>query len=256
MILDDIVEAKREELAALKSSLPESELRARAADLPATRDFEASLKAPGTRVIAEIKKASPSKGIIREEFNPVDIASSYEEAGAAAISVLTESSFFMGSLGDLEAVSSAVSLPCLRKDFLFDPYQIFEARVAGADAVLLIAAMLETSQITDLIGQAVEVGLASLVEAHCAPEVEWALSAGATIIGINNRDLNTFKTEIATTLELAPSLPGGVTIVSESGINTVQDITRLKGVGVDAFLIGEALMREERPGDKLKEFMK
>lgn len=255
MILDEIVSSKREELEGARSKLAEAELRAMAGDRPSTRGFEEALRADGVRVIAEVKKASPSKGVIRADFDPVRIAHAYEDGGGAAISVLTEERYFQGSLDYLRSIGEEVELPLLRKDFLFDPYQLFEARVAGADAVLLIAAILEASQMADLIGLSTDLELDVLVEVHTLDELQKSLSAGAVIIGVNNRDLKTFKTDIKTTFSLVEHIPETCLKVSESGINTVDDIERLSSVGVDAFLIGEALMREDDPGKKLKELI-
>ncbi len=251
MILDDIVADKREELAELKRLVPLVELKAESRDKEPTRDFKGALTKDGVRIITEVKKASPSKGLIRADFDPVAIASIYEEYGAAAISVLTEKKYFQGDLKYLTDVKDAVSIPVLRKDFIFDPYQLFEARVAGADAILLIAAVLGRSELTDLLGQAGELGLSVLVESHSSDELQKTVGAGAEIVGINNRDLNTFKTDIATTEELVKEIPDGKVIVSESGINTAEDIRRLTDSGADAFLIGEALMREADIGKKL-----
>jgi len=258
MILDDIMAYKKVILAEAKKRLPAAKLMGRIAELDPPRPFYAALEhqMPGRhRIIAEVKKASPSKGVIRESFLPVDIARQYEAYGAAAVSVLTEDRFFMGSLEYLRQIRSAVSLPVLRKDFLFDPYQVYETREAGADALLLIAAVLEKEQLRDLISLAGEIGLSALVEVHTGDELEKSLVAGATVIGINNRDLQTFKTDIKTTLALIQSVPDDIIAVSESGLNTREDIASLRRSGIDAFLIGEALMRAPSPGLKLKDFL-
>lgn len=258
MILDRIVEHKKEVLAEAKKRFNYNFLEGLIKISPQVKDFAFALKkdiGSRNRIIAEVKKASPSKGIIREQFFPVEIAREYAANGAAAISVLTEEKFFLGSLDYMKEIKQAVTLPVLRKDFLFDPYQIYEARAFGADAVLLITAMLEKEQLQELQQAAHELSLSALVEVHTREELDVALSAGSLIIGINNRNLNTFKTDIATTLELIESIPEDRIVVSESGIRTIDDIIKLKNAGVDAFLIGESLMREESPGKKLREFV-
>lgn len=205
-------------------------------------------------VIAEIKKASPSRGLIRQDFDPETIARSYEKAGAAAISVLTDQTFFGGSLQDLTMVRRAVSIPVLRKDFIVDRYQLLESRVAGADAVLLIAAVLG-QELAEFLEMSRSLGLEVLVETHTEEEVLLALASGAPIIGINNRDLKTFEVNLRTTLDLAPLVPTDRVLVSESGIRDKQDLIRLAGAGVRAVLVGETLMRAEDPGQKLKELV-
>lgn len=226
--------------------------------MPATKGFKAALipsAAGRTRIIAEVKKASPSKGVIRVDFEPVKIARIYQEKGAAAISVLTEERYFQGSLDYLAAIRGEVAIPLLRKDFIVDPFQVYEARVAGADAILLIAACLDRAQMEDLAGLAAELGLDVLTEVHNHRELEKTLLVGAEIIGINNRDLHSFKTDIATTEKLLREIPSGKVVVSESGINTRADIDRLQAVGVHAFLIGEAMMREADIGAKLQSLL-
>lgn len=255
MILDEIMASKADELRGVKERVPLNELLSNLSDLPLTRDFAAALKAEGVNIIAEVKKASPSKGIIREDFDPVEIALAYEANGAAAISILTESAFFMGSLDFLDGIRERVALPLLRKDFIFDQYQLVEARVHGADAVLLIAAVLDDDSLKTLLEGAAELGLSTLVEVHNEMELERAVSSGAVVIGINNRDLKTFVTDIETTLRLIRLVPDDCVIVSESGINTRGDIESLKSAGAHAFLIGEALMREPLPGVKLAELL-
>lgn len=255
-ILDRIVDAKTERLVRSKTARPIDELISRVADSArrATRAaFAKALQFAGrTNVIAEIKHRSPSKGVIRENFDPVELAKDYVAGNAAALSVLCEEDFFGGSLSHLEAVRSCVSIPLLRKDFIFDSYQLYEAAATGADAILLIVALLDDSILPDLICLAGELGLDSLVEVHTAAEIERAESAGATIIGVNNRDLRTFETDLATSLRLRPLAPEGTILVSESGINTAADIQSLKSAGFDAFLIGEHLMRSPSPGGSLK----
>lgn len=262
-MLQEIIKNKAAELNDLKAT-PDFAEEARgtrdlAESLPPARDFTAAVSTAGgpaaTRVIAEVKKASPSKGVIREDFDPVAIACAYEANGAAAVSVLTDERYFMGSLEYLKAIRAEVALPLLRKDFIIDEYQVYEARAAGADAVLLIVAALELEALRELITLASSLGLAPLVEVHGEAEVETALNAGARIIGVNNRDLNTFRTDISTTERLAPMLPEGSVLVTESGINTPADIARLKKAGADAFLIGEALVREPDPGARLRELI-
>jgi indole-3-glycerol phosphate synthase len=258
-ILDTIVAAKRAELEAAKKKMPLPALEKRIRDLPAARDFSAALQGGRNgkiHIIAEVKKASPSKGIICEQFDPVDIARQYQDNGAAALSVLTEEKYFLGSLDYLQQIKEATEIPVLRKDFIFDPYQIFEARARGADAILLIAAMLEKGQLKNLLALCRRMSLASLFEVHDRKELETALELDADVIGINNRDLNTFKTDISTSLRLVKLIPRGKTIISESGLARREDILALQEAGVDAFLIGEAFMKENSPGDKLGELIK
>jgi indole-3-glycerol phosphate synthase len=255
MILDEIMASKRAELEGVKERVPLETLVEKLSGLDETRDFAAALKADGVRIIAEVKKASPSKGVIREDFDPVAIAKAYDANGAAAISVLTEMEYFMGSLDYMNLVKASVKIPVLRKDFIFDYYQLVEARVNGADAVLLIAAVLEAETLISLIEKSKELGLAQLVEVHSDLELEKAKSSGAEIIGINNRNLKTFKTDIETTKRLMEKVPDSAITVSESGINTGEDIRGLTEAGVDAFLIGEALMRDPDVGAKLRSFV-
>ncbi|MDR1468260.1 MAG: indole-3-glycerol phosphate synthase TrpC [Spirochaetaceae bacterium] len=227
MILDTIAASTRERLAQAKEKSA----------------FEAALRAPGLSFICEVKKASPSKGVIAEDFPYLRIAREYEEAGASAISVLTEPRFFQGSAAYLQEIARAVSVPCLRKDFIIDEYQIYEAKFLGAAAVLLICALLEEKQLAAFIALAESLGLAALVETHCETEVEAALNAGAKIIGINNRDLQTFTVDLDVTRRLTALIPGGIVKVSESGIHSPDDIKRVADSSVDAVLIGESLMR-------------
>jgi indole-3-glycerol phosphate synthase len=205
--------------------------------------FEDALKAPGLSFICEVKRASPSKGMIVEDFPYRDIAREYEEAGAAAVSVLTEPEFFKGSPAYLQEIAREVTIPCLRKDFIIDEYQIYEAKFLGAAAILLICALLEEKQLTAFISLAETIGLAALVETHREEEIETALKAGAKIIGINNRDLQTFTVDVGATPRLAKHIPAGIIKVSESGLQTPDDIKRVTDCGVDAVLIGETLMR-------------
>jgi indole-3-glycerol phosphate synthase len=243
-ILDRIVAYKREEVAAARRRVSEAELEARAAAAPASRDFRAALEAgPGIGVIAEVKKASPSAGVIRPDFDPVAIARAYAAGGAACISVLTDGPSFGGSLHDLEKVRGAVELPLLRKDFLLDRYQLLEARAAGADAVLLIAEILDDEALPRLLRQAGELGLQALVELYDRAHLPRVLAAGARLVGVNNRDLRTFAVRLEHTLELAKEVPAGVCLVSESGIRDGADVQRLRAAGVRAVLVGETLMR-------------
>jgi len=249
-ILDAIVRDKRDELARRRVTAPQAALEHQCRGLAPTRDFEAALLPPpgGIRLIPEVKKASPSRGVLAEDFDPVGLARVYAEHGAAAISVLTDEKYFQGSLDLLGAIRAAVETPLLRKDFVLEEYQLWESRAAGADAVLLIVAILEPARLRDLIRGAKEVGLAALVEAHTAAEVDAALSAGARVLGINNRDLRTFQTRIETTLELLPGLPPGPIVVSESGFVTGADVRRVVAAGAHAVLVGETLVRAfDRP---------
>ena len=255
MILDDIVAAKRKEIAVLKILLPFSELKAMVRRAPPTRDFIGAISGRRCAIIAEIKKRSPSRGLLAQGFNPRRLASVYETNGAAAISILTERRFFGGDAAHVVIVREAVSLPLLRKDFIIDPYQIHEARAIGADAVLLIAGLLDRRKLRRFIMLADELGLASLVEVHSRCELDKALAAGAGLIGINNRDLRTFTTDLAVSLEIAPHVPPGTVVISESGIISRKDIEILMEAGIHAFLIGEVLIRSEDAGEKLKEFL-
>ena len=263
-MLDKILADKQVEVADRKAGTSQKELAAVIRDLPAPRSFasaigdrQSEIRYPTSaiRLISEVKKASPSKGLIRADFDPVAIAKAYEAAGASAISVLTDEKYFQGKLEYLAAVHDAVGLPILRKDFIVDPYQVYEARAAKADAILLIVAALATEQLKNLMALAAELGMASLVEAHSPEELGRALEIGARIIGINNRNLQTFETRLETTLELAPRVPGDRILVSESGIFTRADVERLMAVGVDAILVGESLMREQDPGVKVRELL-
>lgn len=220
---------------------------------PPPRDFAAALRLPDRiAIIAEVKKASPSKGVLRRDFNPAALARTYAENGAAAISVLTERFYFLGDWRHLKSVRSAVDIPVLRKDFIFCEEQVTEARLLGADAILLIAAVLRDDQLKHLLEFAAQKGLQCLVEVHDERELQRAVSCGARIIGINNRDLRTFQTDISVTERLAPMVPEGCTIVSESGIHTPEDIQRVSKAGAHAVLVGEALVREGHPGEVLR----
>jgi len=256
MILDDIIAHKKEELSGTKRRSSLAEVKARAADAGPVRGFGKALSRSGAiRLIAEVKKASPSKGVIREDFDPVRIAQTYEKSGASCISVLTEEKFFQGRLEYLAAVRKAAGLPLLRKDFIIDEYQVYEARAAGADAILLIAACLEKNQMAEYLGIAGQLGLDALVESHTYRELDKALLAGATLVGINNRDLSTFTVSLDTTLDLLKDIPDDRIVVSESGIKTRDDVVKLEKAGVDAVLVGEGLMREKDIGKKMKELL-
>jgi indole-3-glycerol phosphate synthase len=249
-VLDRIVAVKREEVAALAGR--RAELKARALAAPAARGFAASLVAgDAVRVIAEMKRRSPSAGWIREGADAAAMAAAYEAAGAAALSVLTDASFFGGTLADLAAVRARVSLPLLRKDFVIDEVQVHEARAAGADAVLLIVRILADEALAALLGAAAACGLDVLVEAHDAAELERALAAGARLVGINSRDLATFHTDLAVAHRLAAGVPGDVILVGESGIRDAADVAGLAAAGFDAILVGEHLMRSADPGAAL-----
>jgi indole-3-glycerol phosphate synthase len=255
MILQKIVENKREELARQKEILPLGELRQMLADRPPTRDFGGAIRNRDCAVIAEVKRSSPSKGRIREDFDPVGIAGIYEDNGASAISILTERKFFEGRAAYIPQIGRTINLPLLRKDFIIDPYQINETRVLGADALLLIARILEAGELRDFIGLASELGLAALVEVHDEADVEKAISSGARIVGINNRDLQTFRTDLAVSIGLVRQIPKAITVVSESGINSRGDIEKLMVAGIRAVLVGESLMREKDIGKKLRELL-
>jgi indole-3-glycerol phosphate synthase len=244
-ILDKIVESKRREVEAAKQEIPERELRARAADAPTPRPFQSALAASGPiKLIAEIKKASPSKGVIRNDFHPVQIARVYEQHGAACISVLTDEPFFQGSLEYLRAVRQAVALPVLRKDFILDPYQVWEARAAGADAVLLIAECLSGAQLTRLHDVITQLHMAALVEFYEPANLPSVLDAGATLIGVNNRDLRTFQTDLQHTIRMRERIPEDRLVVAESGIHHRQDVRLLQQAGIHAMLVGERLMAD------------
>ncbi|MEX2963940.1 indole-3-glycerol phosphate synthase TrpC [Microbulbifer sp. TYP-18] len=256
-ILTEVVERKWQEVAERIRSCPLPEIRARALDQPPTRGFvqaiEARLAAGQAAVIAEIKKASPSRGVIRENFIPAEIATSYERGGAACLSVLTDVDFFQGADAYLQQARAAVRLPVLRKDFTVDPFQVYEARAIGADCILLIAACLEDAQMQDLNGLAAELGLDVLLEVHDRVELERALAVPNRLIGINNRNLHTFSVQLETTFQLLDLIPADRIVVTESGIHTTDDVAAMRGHDVNAFLVGEAFMREEEPGRKLME---
>jgi indole-3-glycerol phosphate synthase len=255
MILDEIVRRRRDDVARAKRVASLAELEQSPGYRAERHPFAAALKKVRPAIIAEVKKASPSRSILRDDFDPVDIARSYSEAGATALSVLTEEHFFRGHLDHLLAIRRAVELPLLRKDFLIDPYQVAEARAYGADCVLLIMAILEPPLLAELLAAATALRLDALVEVHESSELDQALERGATLIGINNRNLHTFETDLGVAERLRPLLPTTVTAVAESGINCRADIDRLRAAGFEAFLIGESLMRSPDPGAKLRELL-
>ena len=256
-ILNKIVAVKREEIAAAISRKSFAAVRADAESRVLTRDFvgalRAKIKAGHAAVIAEVKKASPSKGVLREEFIPADIAQTYEEHGAACLSVLTDRQFFQGEPDFLKQARASCSLPVLRKDFMVDPYQIYESRAMGADCILLIAACLDDAQMGDLEGIARSLDMAVLVEVHDAPELARALKLKTPLIGINNRNLRTFEVSLETTLALRQDVPSDRLLVTESGIQARADVQRMREAGVHAFLVGEAFMRAPDPGEALAE---
>jgi indole-3-glycerol phosphate synthase len=253
-ILDTIVHQKRHDIEAARARLPEEELKRRLATAPPVRDFRAALQtASGIGVIAEIKKASPSAGIIRADFDPVAIARTYAAHGAACLSVLTDRPFFQGDLAYLSDVRAAVTPPVLRKDFILDSYQVLEARAADADAVLLIAEILDGHELSRLRCEIHNLGMQALVELYDPANLPRVLDSGAQLIGVNNRNLHTFETRLEHTLEILPKLPCGCCLVSESGIRTRADVVRLQKAGVNAILVGETLMRAADIGAKLDE---
>lgn len=242
-ILDSIVAAKWREVEQAQNQVPIERLREQAEHAPAARDFLAALRRPRMRLIAEVKKASPSAGIIRDDFDPLGVARTYAENGADCISVLTDQGFFQGHLDDLSAIRDVVSVPLLRKDFMLDPYQLLQAKIAGADAVLLIAEILPNDQLDRLYHQANTMGMQVLMELHDPAQLNRVLDTGCSLIGINNRDLRTFETRLEHTLRLCERIPTDRCVVSESGIRTPADLTRLEAAGVSAVLVGESLMR-------------
>ncbi|HSG19108.1 MAG TPA: indole-3-glycerol phosphate synthase TrpC [Anaerolineae bacterium] len=264
-ILDEIMTYHREQLPKTKRAVPIGDLRALVSVAPPAVSFSAALKQPGVSLIAECKKASPSKGLLLADYDPVRLAQTYVRAGARAISVLTDARHFQGSLEHLRDVKEtmadlaslvhgkndprmATGVPVLRKDFLFDPYQLYEARAAGADAVLLIAAVLEGGELGGLIGLVNQLGMEALVEVHTEAELERVVPLNPTVIGVNNRDLQTFEVDFENTARLRAMIPAGVTVVAESGIKTAADVRRLAEIGVDAILVGETLVRSKDIG--------
>ena len=255
-ILQRILARKAEEVAQRRGERPLAELQARNADLPPARGFVDAVRrrvgAGEAAVIAEIKKASPSKGLIRADFDPAAIARSYEAGGAACLSVLTDVDFFQGSDAYLREARAACALPVLRKDFTIDPYQVHEARMLGADCILLIVAALDDAALAGMVNLAHEIGLDVLVEVHDIDELERALQTDAALIGVNNRNLRTFAVSLDTTLDLRDAVPRDRILVTESGIATRDDVQRMREAGVDAFLVGESFMRETDPGAALR----
>lgn len=256
-ILQRIIARKLEEIdeRLRKTGLEELSQRVAGADTPRgfIRRLQDKLQAGHVAVIAEIKKASPSRGVLREDFNPGQIAMSYQKGGAACLSVLTDVDFFRGADAYLQQARAACSLPVLRKDFIVDPYQVYEARMLGADAVLLIVAALSDSMLLELLQLASHLGMDALVEVHDAAELERALAVPATLLGINNRDLRSFDTSLDVTLGLLKQIPEGRIVVTESGIHTVEDVTLMRSHGVNVFLVGEAFMKAPEPGERLAE---
>ena len=254
-VLEEIMAHKRREVAQAKERLPLKLMMARARHPPPVRPFAAALAGPGPKLIAEVKARSPSRGLLRPHMDPVALACAYARAGAAAISVLTDERYFGGSMAHLAAVRQALphGPPLLRKDFIFDTYQLYEARAYGADTVLLIAACLQGDEVRYLISVARALGMEPLVEVHDEEELSKALQAGAAIIGINNRDLHTFAVDLSTTERLIPLIPKGVKVVAESGIHTPNDVMRMAALGVHALLIGEALVTAPDPEAKIRE---
>ena len=255
-ILTEIVEVKRREVERLKVAAPLSLLEERIATQRPPLNLSGALWGDSVRIIAEVKKASPVKGVLRPDFDAAALAAEYVEGGAAAISVLTNVDHFQGSLADMAAVQAVAyprGVPVLRKDFMFDPYQVHEARAYGADALLLIVGILRPDSLRELLELARKFWMQCLVEVHDADELAAALAAGAEIVGINNRDLRTFETDLAVTERLTPTVPAGKVVVSESGIREPEDIRRLKSAGAHAALIGEALVTSRDPGARLRE---
>jgi len=256
-ILEKIVAVKREEVAAAQKRKPLADVRADAHSRVLTRGFVAAMRAKiaagQAAVIAEVKKASPSKGVLRADFIPADIAQSYAECGAACLSVLTDKQFFQGSVDYLKQARASCDLPVLRKDFMVDAYQIYESRAMGADAILLIAACLDDAQLADFEAQALALDMAVLVEVHDRAELLRALKLRTPLVGINNRNLRTFEVSLDTTLGLLADVPADRLLVTESGIRTPADVQRMRAAGVHAFLVGEAFMRAEDPGQALAE---
>ena len=251
-ILNRILEVKRTEIAMAQRQKPQAAIEAEALAQPASRDFlgaiQEKIAAGKAAVIAEIKKASPSKGVIREDFRPAEIAASYASHGAACLSVLTDEQFFQGSADYLKAARAACGIPVLRKDFMIDPYQVYEARAMGADCILLIAAALDLAQMRELEDVAHKLGISVLVEVHNGEELEQALQLQTPLLGINNRNLRTFEVTLDTTLSLLPRIPAGKTVVTESGIFTSEDVALMRSHAVHTFLVGEAFMRQPDPG--------
>jgi indole-3-glycerol phosphate synthase len=254
-VLDQILVARRRRLDEARARVPLGDLQRAAEARSDRRDFTEALRGPALRVIAELKRASPSRGVLRTDFRPAEIARGYEAAGAAALSVLTEEDYFAGSLADLQQARAAVALPVLRKDFIIEDYQVYEAAAAGADAVLLIVAALGASELPRLIELSQSLKLAALVEVHTEEELQRALDAGARIVGVNNRNLKTLQVGLETSFRLREKIPATCLVVSESGIRTADDLKRLSAAGFDAVLIGERFMTEPDPASALAELL-
>ena len=255
-ILEKIVATKREEIANAKRVRPENSLQADLKNAPPVRDFLAAIARPGPiKLIAEVKKASPSKGVIRGNFQPVEIAQQYASAGATCISVLTDEPYFQGSLKYLAAIRAEVDIPLLRKDFIIDPYQLLEARIAGADAVLLIAECLDDCRLRQLHNAAIDLGMTPLVEFYEPANLERVLSAGATLIGVNNRDLHTFHVDLQHTIRMRSKIPEDCFVVGESGIHSHEDAMLLEKSGIDAMLVGEHLMSQPDIGNAVRQLL-
>ncbi|MDH7498775.1 MAG: indole-3-glycerol phosphate synthase TrpC [candidate division NC10 bacterium] len=264
--LERIVTHKKEEIADRSAKIPLSELKRQVRDLPPTRDFRKAIRRggrggkgeaplPAIRLIAEIKRASPSRGVLRKDFDPRALAREYAASGASALSILTDASFFQGSLADLKGARDWVDLPLLQKDFLLNEYQVWEGRLWGADAILLIVALLEQEALQDLCQLALELGLEPLIEVHELRDLEKSLRARSRTIGVNNRDLKTFEVNLRTTLNLIKEIPEEKIVVSESGIWTRKEVVMLEEAGLDAILVGEALMRDRNPSRKVRELL-
>jgi len=254
-ILDKIVDYKRGELEQARRLVSIKDIRDKACDTEPAKNFLAGFTKNDLNIIAEVKKASPSAGVIRANFDPITIAHAYEDGGAKALSVLTDEHFFQGHLDYLKAIKKAVKLPALRKDFTLDQYQIYEARAAGADAILLIVAILEAAQIKDYTQLAFELGMTALVEVHDASELETAVKAKVKLIGVNNRDLRTFTTNIDTTIELLAKCPKDIPLISESGLKDHETLIKLQAAGASGFLIGESFMREDNISEALRRML-
>jgi len=251
-ILDKIIDARRESIAHRKRVLPDVALKIAVQKAEPPRDFPGALTQNAFNIIAELKKASPSRGVIREDYNPALLAPQLENVGAAALSVLTEEEFFLGSLAHLKEVKKVTHIPVLRKDFIIDPWQVWEARAAGADTFLLIAAALDDITLRELLELGRSLKMEALVEVHSREELDRILAAGAKIVGVNNRDLRNFEVRLETSLELIDAIPDDCIAVSESGLNSHADLARLHAAGFDAFLIGETVMKSPDPGTPLR----
>jgi len=254
-ILDKIVAARRQSIAHRKRVLPDVALKMAAQKADPPRDFAGALTRNEYNIIAELKKASPSRGVLREDYAPSSLAAVLQSAGAAALSVLTEEEFFLGSLGHLKEAKKVTQIPILRKDFIVDPWQVWEARAVGADAFLLIAAILDDQPLRELLELGRSMQMEPLIEVHSRAELDRVVSAGARIIGVNNRDLRDFAVRLETSLELVEAIPEDCIAVSESGLHTHDDLVRLRSAGFDAFLIGERLMKSPDPGGPLRELI-